>query len=73
MAHPECATVFFMSDSCPRALFVSIPAAAKLMGIGLKRMKAAVDAGQMPAVEIGDRKLIPRRAIERLAQVEAEA
>ena len=37
-----------MSDSRPTALFLSIPRAAKSAGVGLKRMKPAAIAGQIP-------------------------
>jgi hypothetical protein len=41
------------------------------MGIGVERLKRAVRDGQVPAIEIGHRKVISRRVIERLAQLEA--
>ena len=56
-----------MSNSVQTALFISIPRAARRVGVGLKRMKAAVDAGQIPSIEIGKQKMVPRRALERLA------
>jgi hypothetical protein len=54
-------------------LFVSIPVAARLMGITPERLTWAISA-QIPAITIGSRRLIPRRAIERLAElVKADA
>jgi len=41
------------------------------MGIGVERLKRAIRDGQVPAIELGHRKLVPRRAIEKLAQLEA--
>lgn len=69
MAHPERAILRFMADSLQGGLFLSVPAAARAMGLGVKRVKAAVDAGQIVSVEVGKRKLIPRREIARLALV----
>jgi hypothetical protein len=66
-----------MNDSQPSTLFLSVPRAAREMGIGIERLKRAIRDGQVqavemvPAVEIGHRKLVPRRAIERLARLEA--
>jgi len=61
-----------MHDSQPAALFLSVPAAARQMGIGVERLKRAIRDGQVPAVALGSRsrKLVPRAAIERLAQLE---
>jgi len=71
MAHPGRAIVMDMSDPQPMALFLSLPRAARQMGIGVERLKRAIRDGQVPAVEIGHRKLVPRRALERLARLEA--
>ncbi len=59
-----------MPESRELGLFLSLPHAAREMGIGVERLKRAVRDGQVPAIEIGSRKLIHRRAIERLAQLE---
>lgn len=50
-------------------LFLSVPAAAKLMGITPERLREAIAAHQIPAIVIGCRKLIARAAIERLAEL----
>jgi excisionase family DNA binding protein len=52
-----------------RSLFLSIPSAAKLMGITPERLTRAIAAHQIPAITIGSRRLIPRRTIERLAEL----
>ena len=50
-------------------LFLSIPDAAKLMGITPERLARAIKAGQVRAITIGAQKLIARAAIERLAEL----
>jgi hypothetical protein len=62
--------MFFMPISSDSALFVTIPAAAKKLGVGVRRLAKAIAAGQVAAVQIGDQKLVPVTAIERLGQVE---
>ncbi len=52
-----------------RSLFLSIPSAAKLIGITPERLTRAIAAHQIPAITIGSHRLIPRRAIERLAEL----
>lgn len=52
-----------------RTLFLSIPSAAKLMGITPERLTKAIAAHQIPAIVIGCRKLVARAAIERLAEM----
>jgi hypothetical protein len=52
------------------ALFVSIPAAARRLGVSIRRLKLAIDLTQISAVQIGRRKVIPRRAIEKLARLD---
>jgi hypothetical protein len=51
-------------------LFLSIPAAARELGVSIKRLTLAIDLRQVPAIQLGRRKLIPRKAIERLAEAE---
>jgi hypothetical protein len=51
----------------PESLFLSLPAAAREMGIGIERLKRAVRLHQIAAVAIGARTMIPRAAIEKLA------
>jgi hypothetical protein len=54
-------------------LFLSIPTAAKLMGITPERLTKAIAAHQIPAIVIGARKLVARATIEKLAQLERAA
>jgi hypothetical protein len=49
-------------------LFLSIPVAAKAMGVGTARLKRAVACGQIPAIKIGSRRVISVATLERLAQ-----
>jgi hypothetical protein len=53
-------------------MFVSLPAAARSLGVSVKRLKLAIDMTQIPARRIGQRLMIPRRALERLAESEQE-
>lgn len=50
-------------------LFLSIPNAARLMGVTPERLTKAIAAHQIPAITIGARKVIARAAIERLAEL----
>jgi hypothetical protein len=51
-------------------LFLSIPAAARELGVSIKRLRLAIELTQISAVQIGRRKVIPRRAIEKLASLD---
>jgi excisionase family DNA binding protein len=48
-------------------LLVSVPEAARLLGIGTTFGWAMVRSGDMPTVRLGRRVLVPRAALERLA------
>jgi excisionase family DNA binding protein len=50
------------------AAFVSMREAAGIFGIECRTLKRAVEMKQAPSVIIGGRRLIPRAALERLAQ-----
>ena len=54
-------------------LFLSVPDAARLMGITVERLAKAIKVGQIRAITIGAQKLIARATIERLAQLEKES
>lgn len=56
-----------------RALFLSIPTAAKLMGITPERLTKAIAAHQISAIVIGAQKVVARATIEKLAQLERGA
>ena len=45
---------------------ISPAAAARKLGIDVRRVRAAIERKQIPSVEIANRKLIPVSAIERL-------
>jgi excisionase family DNA binding protein len=49
-------------------LLVSVPEAARLLGIGTTFGWAMVRSGDMPTVRLGRRVLVPRAALERLAR-----
>ena len=62
-----------MSNSRPTVLFLSVPRAAKKMGVGVRRLKRAVRDGQIPAIQLGRQKVVSVAVIERLAQVKVSA
>ena len=45
---------------------LSVPEAAKLLGIGKNLAYEAVQRGEIPSIKVGSRLLIPRVALERL-------
>jgi len=51
-------------------LFLSLPRAADVIGCDVRRIRDAVEKGQLPARRIGARLMIPRKAIERLVEAE---
>jgi len=62
-----------MTISSEQPLFLTIPAAARRMGIDPRRLKAAIGAKQIPAAKVGRQRLVPLAAIERLAMVKHDA
>lgn len=50
-------------------LFLSVPDAAKLLGVSAERLARAIKAGQVRAITLGCRKMVARAAIERLAEM----
>ncbi len=48
-------------------LLVSVPEAARLLGIGTTFGWTLVRSGQMPTIKLGRRVLVPRAAVEQLA------
>ena len=50
--------------------FLSLPKAADVIGVDVRRIRDAVERGQLRAVRIGARLMIPRKAIERLVETE---
>jgi hypothetical protein len=47
-------------------LLLNITAAAKLLGVGERAVKAAIDSSQLRTVVLDKRRLIPRAAIEEI-------
>jgi hypothetical protein len=56
-----------LADSRP--LFLSVPDAAKLLGVSPERLQRAIRDHQVPAIVIRARKLVARATIEKLAQL----
>ena len=54
-------------DAREMPLLVSVPEAARLLGVGKTFAWALVRSGALPTVRLGKRVLIPRAALERLA------
>lgn len=48
-------------------LLSTIPDAARITGISIDTMRKALSLGQVRAIEVGDRQLIPRSELQRLA------
>lgn len=49
-------------------LFVSVPEAAKVIGLGETKTKELVRSGQLRTVKVGRRRLVPVAAIAELAR-----
>ena len=49
-------------------LTLSIPEAAKVLGIGRNLCYDRVKTGEIPVIRIGRRLLVPRRALEKLLE-----
>lgn len=56
------------TETAPSPRFVSIAEAARLLGISRPHAYAMVDAGQIPTVSFGHRKVVPLRWIDDLAE-----
>ncbi len=54
-------------DSIDNPLLVSVPEAARLLGVGKTLAWEMVRNGDLPKVNLGKRVLIPRAALEQLA------
>lgn len=55
-----------MKSTLDESLTLSVPEAARLLGIGRNTAYEAVKTGQLPSVKIGNRVLVPRAALERM-------
>jgi|GEM_PF-3766988 len=51
-------------------LFLSVTAAAQLLGVSPERLARAIAAHQIPAITIGARRLVSRRVLEKLADLD---
>lgn len=58
-------------DPLETPLLVSVPEAARLLGVGTTFGWAMVRNGDMPSVRLGRRVLVPRAALEHLARIHA--
>ncbi len=52
-------------------MLYSIPKAAKTLGLDRQTVVRAIEKGQIKAVEIGARRLIPQKEIKRLTDEES--
>jgi hypothetical protein len=55
-----------MQDSHESRLFLSLPQAARELGIGIDLLKRAIALRQIRSISLGARVLVPRSAIARL-------
>lgn len=53
-------------------LTLSIPEAAKVLGIGSSKMYELVRTGGFPVICVGARKLIPKKGLERWLEAQTE-
>jgi excisionase family DNA binding protein len=49
---------------------VSVPEAARILGVGRAVGYAAVKSGELPAIRVGGRVLVPTAALRRLLQLD---
>jgi excisionase family DNA binding protein len=54
-------------DEADLPLLLSVPQAARLLGVGTTFGWTMVNKGEIPSVRLGRRVLVPRAAIERIA------
>ena len=53
-------------------LTISIPDAARLMGVGKNRVYAMAKSGQIPVLKVGNRYIIPKSTFEEWLAKQAE-
>lgn len=61
-----------MPETRETPLFVSFPQAARELGIGLTRLKRAVELRQVRAIRIGARTMMARASLMKLAEASDE-
>ena len=49
---------------------LSVPQAAKILGVGTASAYAGIKRGEIPSIRIGGRLLVPKPALERMLQGE---
>ena len=54
------------NDDCDPRIVLTVQEAARVLGLGRGQAYAAVRRGDLPALRVGRRLLIPRAALERL-------
>ena len=57
--------------TCESRIVLTVPEAARLLGLGRGQAYDAVRRGDVPALRIGRRLLVPRAALERLIDLQA--
>jgi hypothetical protein len=57
-----------MPRKTPQPALISVAAAARRLGIDVRRLHIAIQRKQIPAIEIANRRLIPAAVIERLIE-----
>ncbi len=60
-------------DQSPMPLLISVPEAARLLGIGATLAWELVRLGRIPSIKLGRRVLVPRAGLELLAHVPISA
>jgi len=66
-----CFSFIFIFGGGEKMLY-SVPKAAKELGLDRQTVIKAIEKGQIRAVEISNRKLIPKREVERLLASDAD-
>lgn len=58
------------SDLVEKPLLLSVPDAARLLGVGKTFAWMLVNKGDLPSVRLGKRVLVPRAVVEQIARME---
>ncbi len=67
----ELSSSFYFRGWC--VMFYSIAKAARVLGLDRQTVIKAIEKGQIGAIELGSRKLIPKKEIERLTLTHEKA
>jgi excisionase family DNA binding protein len=68
LAHLKNAILSFVRDHHRSLQLLSIPRVAAALKIGTERVRRAVATGQIPSIQLGNRRLVSRSVLEQLAQ-----